>query len=371
MRCGEMTKAKAHGSTALRLAIEARDIRAQASAMLKVSAVEYRLGSVSLALEHAREARALSRQGSDVLHEIMSIRQEVYYLVARGDYGKAGAACAEGVVLVHALGLDSTSFLYRVIIILQGEVHLCRTEYDAARKVNEPLATSAHKLQGEALGVRGYALHNLALADILMGARDVPGILQNLATARKIFIDLGDNYGLDLCNIARMELHVICHEYQQAKAICLETVAPSGKSGDVLTACFERLGDIALAERNFTAAFRYYGVLFAAAQKHEDRRGTAMALRRIGDIFKIDGHVDAALHSWNIALDAFTGMAVHRGRAECMLRIGDVYLGRGQVAKATELWKHARDLFKQCSQAEQIQRCDERILAPQGIPVAI
>jgi tetratricopeptide (TPR) repeat protein len=358
-----MTKAKEHADKALQLAIGARDIRAQASAMLKISAVEYRLGTVTLALRHAHEARNLARQGSDVLHEIMSIRQEVYYLVARGDYGKAAAACAEGVILVHALGLDTSSFLYRVMIILQGEVHLARTEYDSVRKVNEPLATSAHKLQGEALGVRGYALHNLALADVLTGAKDVPCILENLGAARRIFIDLGDKFGLDLCNIARMELHVVCREYPQAKAICLETVAPAGKSGDILAWCFERLGDIAFAERNFTEAFRYYVVLFAAAQKHEDMRGTTMALRCLGDIFKIDSDVDSALHSWEIALDAFTGMEVHRGRAECMLRIGDVYMERGEATTANELWKNARDLFRRCSQAEQIQRCEERILA--------
>ncbi|KAJ6625184.1 hypothetical protein B0H10DRAFT_658182 [Mycena sp. CBHHK59/15] len=363
MRCGAMSKAMEHGKTALQLAIEARDVRAQASAMLKISAVEYRLGTVKLALQHAHEARNLAREGADVLHEIMSIRQEVYYLVARGDYGKAAAACEEGVVLVHALGLDSTSFLYRTVIILQGEVYFARTEYDDARKVNEPLATSAHNIQGEALGVRGYALHNLAVADIFTGARDEPGILRNLGAARRIFVDLTDGYGIDLCNIAWMELHVIHGEYEKAKTICLETVSPAGKSGDILVSCFERLGDIAYAENDFAAAFRYYIVLLAASQKHEDMRDTTMALRHIGDIFMVQGDMDAALHVWKIALDAFTRMDVHRGRAECMLRIGDVYMERGDATRANELWKSARDLFKRCSQAQQIQKCNERIFA--------
>ncbi|KAJ6548206.1 hypothetical protein DFH09DRAFT_629672 [Mycena vulgaris] len=363
MRRGEMAKAMEYGETALKLAIAARDIRAQSSAMLKISAVEYRLGTIKLALEHVREARNLAREGADILHEIMSIRQEVYYLVARGDYGQAAAACEEGVVLVHALGLDSTSFLYRTFIILQGEVCFSRTEYEDARKVNEPLAVFSRNAQGEAVGVRGYALHNLAFADIFTGARDPPDILRNLDSARRIFVDLADGYGLDMCSIARMELHAIHGEYEDAKKICLATVAPAGKSGDILVSCFERLGDIAYAQKDFASASRYYTVLFAACQKHEDRRNTAMALRRIGDIFMVDGDADAALHVWEIALDALTRMDVHRGRAECMLRIGDVHMERADAARARELWENARVLFRRCSQAQQIHKCDERIRA--------
>ncbi|KAJ7100519.1 hypothetical protein C8R44DRAFT_810033 [Mycena epipterygia] len=363
MRCGQMPKAIEHGKRALQLAIKARDVRAQAAAMLKISAVEYRMGTIKLALQHAHEARNLAREGSDVVHEIMSIRQEVYYLVARGDYARAAVACKEGVILVHALGLDSTSFLCCGMIILQGEVYFARTEYDEARRVNEPLAASTHKVQGAALGVRGYALQNLAFADISTGARDVPGIMRNLAAARRIFEDLTDLYGIDMCNIALMELHFLHGEYAKAKAICLETVSPAGKSGDILVSCFERLGDIAYAEKDFTSAFRYYTVLFAAGQKHEDMRGTTVALRHLGDIFKLQGDVAGALHAWTIALDAFTGMGVHRGRAECMLRIGDVYMDRGDIARAKEQWKSARELFKHCSQVQQIQKCDERILA--------
>ncbi|KAJ7654300.1 hypothetical protein B0H17DRAFT_1214395 [Mycena rosella] len=341
MRCGAMSKAMEHGETALQLAIAAGDIRTQASAMLKISAVEYRQGSIKLALEHAHEARNLARAGADVVHEILSTRQEVYYLVARGDYRKAVAACKEGVVLVHALGLDSTSYLYRGLIILLGEVHFARTEYDDARKLNEALATSALNTKGDALAVRGYALHNLAFADISTGASDVPGISRNLDAARRIFVDVSDGYGVDMCNIARMELHFLHGEYDQAKSLCLKTVSPGGKSGDVLAPCFERLGDIAYAQKNFTVAFRHYIVLFAACQKHEDTRNTNMALRRIGDIFRVEGDVDTALHAWEIALDAFTRMDVHRGRAECMLRIGDVYMERGDSKKANELFNTA------------------------------
>ncbi|KAJ7490778.1 hypothetical protein FB451DRAFT_1361532 [Mycena latifolia] len=331
MRCGEMSRAMEHAQIALQLATAAGDVRAQAAAMLKISAVEYRLGTVKLALEHANEARDLAREGADVLHEIMSIRQEVYYLVARGDYRRAAPAIKEGVVLVHALGLDSSSYFYRSIIILQGEVYFARTEYDDARKVNEALANSAHNARGDPRGIKGYALHNLALADIFSGSRDIPGILRNLDAARRIFLDISDLYGIDMCNTARMELHFLHGEYEAAKIIARETVAPAGKSGDILAFCWETLGDMAYAEKDFTAAFRCYIVLFATSQKHEDMRNTTMALRRIGDIFRIDGDVDAALHVWKIALDAFTGMDVHRGRAECMLRIGDVYMERGDA----------------------------------------
>ncbi|KAJ7490780.1 hypothetical protein FB451DRAFT_1552391 [Mycena latifolia] len=338
-----------------------QDLSAQGVGDAQISAVEYRMGRVKLALEHANEARNLAREGADVLHEIMSIRQEVYYLVARGDYGKAAAACKEGVILVHALGLDSTSYLYRTFIVLQGEVYFARTEYDDARKVNESIATSTHSAQGDALSVRGHALHNLALADILTGARDPPGILRNLDDARRIFVDLAEGYGIDMCNIARMELHVLHGEYEAAKTICRETVSPAGKSGDILACCFERLGDIAYAEKDFTEAFRYYIVLFAACQKHEDMRNTTMALRRIGNIFRIDGDVDDALKVWKIALDAFTRMDVHQGLAECMVRIGDVYMERRDAPSAIELWKSARELFTRCSQVHQIQNCDKRM----------
>ncbi|KAJ7494215.1 hypothetical protein B0H11DRAFT_2003702 [Mycena galericulata] len=364
MRCGAMTEAKEHAETALKLATAAQDIRAQASAMLQISATENRLGYVRLALQHAHEARDLARDAADVVHEIISIRQEVYYLVALGNYRRAAAACKECVVLVHALGLDSRSFLYRGTVILQGEVCFARTEYAEARKVNEPLAMSAHNLKGESWGIRGHALHNLAVADIYAGAHDsdVPGILENLDAARRIFVDMSDGYGLDVCSIARMELQVIHGEYAKAKLICLEMVAPAGKSGDILFACFERLGDIACAEHDFATAFRYYVVLFAAMQKHEDMRGTNIALRHLGDMFLLQGDVESALLVWEVALDAFTRMDVHRGRAECMLRIADVYVQRGDAVKAVQLWSDARQLFKRCSQTTQIQACDERLL---------
>ncbi|KAJ7736011.1 hypothetical protein DFH07DRAFT_966972 [Mycena maculata] len=338
-----MSRAKEHGETVLQLAIAAQDIRVQALAMLK-------------------ETRNLSREGSDVLNKIMSTRQELYYLLALGDYGRAAVAGDQVVVLLHALGLDSSSFLYRGVITLLGEVCFARTEYEAARKINEPLATSSQNLKGSVSNVVGYALHNLALADIYMGAYDVTGILENLGATRSIFVDTSDDYGIDQCNIARMELHMIHGEYKNAKAISFATVALPGKSGDILASCFERLGDIACAEQDFTVAFRYYVVLLAVTQKYEDMRETTMALRHLGNIFLVQGDEDAALDMWNGALEAFTWMDIHRGRAECMLRIEDVHVQRRDVVSANGLWTSARELFKRCSQANQIQACDKRLL---------
>jgi hypothetical protein len=44
-----------------------------------------------------------------------------------------------------------------------------------------------------------------------------------------------------------------------------------------------------------------------------------------------------------------------------MLRIGDISKRQGDLLKAVELWTTARPLFKQSSQAKQIENIDQRL----------
>jgi tetratricopeptide (TPR) repeat protein len=295
------------------------------------------------------------------VQEIAALRQEAYYLAESGNYKEASDACNTAASLVTALGLDTSSALYRGIVMVQADIYLSRTEYANARRINEPLAT-ARNTRGEPLRIKAYAMYNIAVIDISTGAKDHSAILKDIAAAKRIFLNLADRYGANFCDIASTEVYFLEGDYEKTSKICLDILAVPELSGDARSTCFQRLGDIAYAQKNLFSALHHYILKLVICHKHEDMRGRTDALRRIGDIFLAHGEVDTALDSWAAALGGFKSMDIHRGRAECLLRIGDVYMTRGQDQRAREQWRDARTFFELCSQTRQVEQCDERLL---------
>ncbi|KAJ7253199.1 hypothetical protein C8J57DRAFT_1137502 [Mycena rebaudengoi] len=360
VRVGALTLAMETARTALELAVQAQNPKLEALALVRVSTIEYHQGNLTLALKHAREAADIAREGSALVQEISSLRQQAYYLTASENYKEAGDACNTAASLVTALGLDTSSSLYRGIIMVQADIYLRRTEYANARRINEPLAT-ARNTRGEPLRIKAYAMYNIALIDIATGARDHPAILNDIAAAQHIFLNVADRNAANCCNIVSTEVYFLEGDYEKASKICLDILAVPELSGDARSMCFQRLGDIAYVQKNFFSALHHYILKLIICHKHEDMCGRTDALRCIGDIFLAHGKVDAALHSWAVALGGFKSMDIHRGRAECLLRIGDVYMARGQDQRAREQWRDARTFFELCSQTRQVEQCDERL----------
>jgi hypothetical protein len=95
--------------------------------------------------------------------------------------------------------------------------------------------------------------------------------------------------------------------------------------------------------------------------KLKEKLGIHKALQFLGDIFLASDDEETATSLFTVALEGFTQMDVHRSRAECMLRLGDISKSHGNLLKAVELWETARPLFKQSSQAKQVENIDESL----------
>jgi len=207
-----------------------------------------------------------------------------------------------------------------------------------------------------------FALVNLAIIGIAEGHHNIPAIHQDLATARIGFAKIAQPLGLVACDLAQADLDFSLGNYDIAQPVFNQHLhTTQGTNAEVTTWCLERLYDISYAKQNLSLSFHYCIVYFAFAMQVHDYGAIHQALRRIGDVFLEQGDTVTAESVFVAALAGFTLMDIHRSRGDCMLRLGDLWNLQGKTEQAREMWRAAKPLFSRSSQAQDVQRCDERL----------
>jgi hypothetical protein len=163
-----------------------------------------------------------------------------------------------------------------------------------------------------------------------------------------------------LCETVLADLCLREGDILAAESLLEKCLKSSITQHQIASNCLERLGNVSRWNVPHWASF-WTTVYFVHSLKLKEKLGIHKALQFLGDIFLASDDEETATSLFTVALEGFTQMDVHRSRAECMLRLGDISKSHGNLLKAVELWETARPLFKQSSQAKQVENIDESL----------
>jgi hypothetical protein len=240
-------------------------------------------------------------------------------------------------------------------MITQAEIHRLKSEYVAARSIHFKILQETSVDQDPYS--HGIALLNVVEIDVTIGApkEDVQGVYEK---AREIFSTRNLATEVMMCDTIFADLSLREANYLTAKTLFERCLTSSFTRHDIISYCYERLGDASCWSANVS---NWTTVFLAHSVQRREKLGIHKALQFLGDTFlaQNDGHT--AINLFTVALEGFTYMDVHRSRAECMLQLGDISKGQGDLLKAVEHWETARPLFEQSSRAKQVENIDQRL----------
>lgn len=357
--CMDYTRALECCERAMALSKEIDDVIQHCRALFWIANIQYRLGNYSEGLRKGIEAQKLAKRRGNFALEADCMRTQTLCCIALGNFEYAAALCAEARELLAACGLDGSG-PDLLLLNSEAEIRFYKTEYDDSRRIHLSTAriTSAdwHALD------RAYALVNIATIDVTIGVKD-DEVHQTLDEARHLFTINSYARGICNCDVILADLLFRGGQRDEAQVLYQRSLSMSlGRDVELPLMCFERLGDVAYAQGNITAAFYHRMAYFAYTRKTQSMAATYQALRCLGDIFMAQADSETALSLYRLALDGFTAMDIHRGRGDCKFRIGDIMERRGNVDVAQELWREAKPLFERSSQFVDVSLCDKRLM---------
>ncbi|KAJ6486271.1 hypothetical protein DFH09DRAFT_1106133 [Mycena vulgaris] len=257
-----------------------------------------RVGNYRGSLKGLREVQKLARLTDRVNEECESVADETIPLCRLGNFPEALERAAHGHQLL-ARSILELSFLVR-----KAEMHYQKIEYAKARYFLG-LVEQGTRLRSPYF--HANVLRSLAQIDRMTGVDDAT-VVEKLASARKLLVQLGLARVLSLCSISQ--------DLRNRDVMCSH------------------------GETYFWA-----GIYFAFANKTKDLGHTYQALRYLGDVFLAEGDQETALNVFQAVLDGSTEMDVHRRCADCTLRTGHIVQHHGKLDRAKELWQTSRLLF--------------------------
>jgi hypothetical protein len=250
-----------------------------------------------------------------------------------------------------------------VLMSMQAEVYLLKTEYSDARRIQEAILRQTSAVFSPV--DHAYALMNIASLDIATGASaDV--VSRNLNAAFTSFQNAHHLRGIFACEYSHAELR-----YREGDVIGAGVeyirlfAAARDNEAELAYLCLARLADPTNLVHTEMEC-RRWAVVFLAFGLRPLVRGRLMvhqALQSLGGVLVQQGADDTALSVLTVALEGFTQMDVHQSRAKCMCTIGDVYVRRGDLSGAREMWEAARPLFEHSEQTKEIAGIDKKLQA--------
>ncbi|KAJ6537614.1 hypothetical protein B0H19DRAFT_371870 [Mycena capillaripes] len=361
VRNGQMHRALEICDSAVHLAKESGDLAQLAQTFILLSQLHRKFGHSREALKYSRQGWQKARTAGSMLVEARAIRAYSCCCVSVGDYAQSKKLCAEALVLLEAFGMhDLRNNIYRNVLNLQAEVYYLQTDFLLSRELNVLLLGAPGEQRPEENISKAYALFNIACSDIRMGRCSDPSVLENINTARSLMAT--NKLGIPACDIALADLYFHEGKYRQSASLCTGCLSVlQGQVTEMELVCWERLADVAFAEKDTGHATHFSFVLLAYARRVKDLAATHQALRRIGDIFLAADDGDTAQSLFELALSGFTLMDIHQSRGDCLIRLGDIDLERGQYEAAKTRWTEARSVFERSSQSGEVQGCNERL----------
>ncbi|KAJ7660156.1 hypothetical protein DFH06DRAFT_1297008 [Mycena polygramma] len=345
-----------YGQIALSLASSEGNTKRHSQALGRIAWTNWHIGSYFMAQAYAKESRRLSRILADLYGEANGLCVDAVCQFRLGDYRRSLSLCNQTRDLLASCGMSHSEINFDVMNC-QAEVHKAMSEYTAARKIHYQICEQA--IQDPY--AYSFALINGAEIDVSIDIRDID-VQRNVDAARKILSTVSNNRGLLWCDVLLADLSLREGHMLAAKALFLASINSSGTDTEILSYCFERLGDISRWELS-TETSNWTTVLLAHSLKYKEKLLVHKALLFLGQSFHCQADEDTAMSLFNAALEGFTQMDVHRSRGECMLHLGDIYKARGDLLKAVELWDTAKPLFELSSQGKQVMKIDERLAA--------
>ncbi|KAJ7481886.1 hypothetical protein FB451DRAFT_138594 [Mycena latifolia] len=352
---GDTNKALETCAHALSLARRSHDHNVLAQVLRRMSGVLHNMGNLRRAWALTLEAQAHAQLAGDLDTEFVCILNRVSHFITAGNYGRAADLCAELISLAKGLGVEKGKSGLDVLIML-GEIHLRKTEYDQARSVYTGIADITFR-NAQKPRIHAAVSYNLFLVDLATGANVNHDTVQ---TIRKQLAP-GVHWTL-FCDIATADSFRHQGEFTQAHELFSKCLAIArGQYAETTNDCFQKLGDTAYARSRVDSALEYYVLHLALSRKMEDFENTHQALRRIGDIFLHQGDKRTARSLFTLSLDGFTLMDIHKARGDCLIRLGDLLKDEGDFLNAATCWKQALLLFERSSQREEARRCTIRL----------
>ncbi|KAF7318966.1 NB-ARC domain-containing protein [Mycena chlorophos] len=374
---------------------EAQDMQDQAEVKLALAVYHGRhTGELQKALEYAREAMSLSKNGGNtaqqfrvsdrlfsltmiagrrrdnltLLREIesvasrtgqLSVSARVLYFkgLAYKDLGYLPLATTfflESWDLHVACGIENSSDMYALMDVF-ADAYYCKTEFAEARAMHVQLVHMTSRDHSPLY--HAIATANIALVDILTQARE-DEILQHLAVARDIFTEHRFLWGLHLCDIRMADLQLrrgdriaACEAYQAL-------LATSALANSMRAWCLSKFASPEYRLDESAPLTRWPGVYIAQARKIDDVLKVTDALRCFADVFLAQGDVETATRLFELALEEFTRMDVHRERAVCFSRLAAIRRDQNDLETARGYWKQAKVLYERSSQFQQVKEVD-------------
>jgi ATP/maltotriose-dependent transcriptional regulator MalT len=177
---------------ALTLSRSCGDTDIQCSILTSIAHNKWRMGDAHSAQIHVNEAIRLANVSGNLLEEARALRASAQCATQLGDYPNSIVDLHREKEILGSCGWRN--YLYCPIAVEEAEVHVLKSEYTDARRINTQILQHA----GQDPYMYACALVNIAEVDVIIGAPE-QDVQQNLNEATKIFRIVEDFHGVDCC----------------------------------------------------------------------------------------------------------------------------------------------------------------------------
>jgi hypothetical protein len=323
---------------------------------------EWNRGNHARALGLGQKAHSIACLLGNVRGELYGMRMQAHCYTSLGDFKHTVETLEEAKELVVRAGMQGGQ-VESVLMSMQAEVYLLKTEYSDARRIQEVILRQTSAMLSPV--DHAYALMNIASLDIATGASaDVVSL--NLNAALTCFQNAHHLRGISACEYFHAELR---HREDDGIGAGVEYIrlfaAARDNEAELAYLCLARLADPTNLVHTDMECHRWAVVFLAFGLRPLVRRRLMVhqGLQSLGGVLVQQGADDTALNVLTVALEGFTQMDVHQSRAKCMCTIGDIYVRCGDLSRAREVWEAARPLFEHSEQKTEITGIDKKLQA--------
>ncbi|KAJ7471075.1 hypothetical protein FB451DRAFT_1559550 [Mycena latifolia] len=341
LRIKNIQKATEFTDLALSLGPETANIELKLSTLQTKSGISQRAQDHYQLIHWVHEAHKIGKLISSFPDETYWLAQEARANCCLGYLPRAAELCEQDHELLVATGLAGSN-RHLMIMDIQAQVHINKSEYVQARKIHQSAAGMTSLTRSPFF--HANSLINLAYLDILMGHPDAE-ILQNLDAAKNLLAAFGSERDL-LCAAVTARLYLQRGDTTRARSLFEQCISKSRTLyTDVPVFCLSVLGDPRNGMYSPANTFHWAVVYFSSARILKHWPDVFQALRYLADAHAAADDDETALNLFHTALEGATQMDIHRLRAECMMGIGDINMRGGDLAQARKMWEEARPLF--------------------------
>ena len=330
----------AHASHLLTLVSESSALLSERSILLlDLCRAESALGDPVHALEHARQALAISRQLGDSLGEVKCLLGLGVIYHTLGDLSHADEVIATASKLAIRIGDVEDEV---AALLIMGAIYSARGDKLAALELYEKSLMRYRKL-GDKHG-EAAALNNLGFLNHAIG-RDEAAVA-NLSSALGLRREIGDKDGeaetLDNLGLiyARCGDTVRAQEQYQAALVLVQDTGNKRVESTLLN----NLGRLQQRLGHYSRAYEYLEAALLQKRTIADKRGEASVLGNIGSLRLDMAEPDEAISWFELALSLYREVGDKNGEAQTLINYGIAHERLDKADQAMALYEAARSL---------------------------